>query len=309
MLRSLLAALLLLALIPAAALANTSVWASRTVLDRATFQAAVVDALEDPDLKGVLTVRLTRELYGALIENDDRARLVLGQAFALGEDPSDREVLDALQPRVGAALDDPQATAARDALVGDVHDVLAGRVPGSGRVTLVEDHLVVDVRDILDAIAVSLRSSLGGVLLTVPPDVATEIRLEDAPGLGAARDGLSTLERTALILPLLAVLLALLIVLVSHRRARAVGIVGAATVIAGLTGIAIVLFGGVALARSGADINPVLLDGTVGAFSGVLLVQSAILVGIGLVLAFVAAVAGARAGRRARRAEAALDDW
>ena len=298
MLRSLLAALLVLALVPAAALANTSVWASRTVLDRGTFRATVVAALDDPDLKGQLTVRLTRELYGALIDADDEARLLLGQALGLGEDPSDRQVIGELQPLVAAALDDPRATTVRDMLVDDVHATLRGADAPSGQVRLVDEHFVVNVQPMIDAIIRSVDMPGSAVLVATLPGVPIEVALADAPGLGAARDGLATLERAALVLPLVALLAALLVVLVAHRRARAVGIVGAAAVIAGLVGIGVVLLGGVAIARSGADLNPALVDGTIGVYSGVLLVQSAMLVGAGLVLTFIGSIAAGRGGRR-----------
>lgn len=311
MLRSLLAGLLVLALIPATALANTSVWASRTVLDRTTFRTAVVDAIDDPDLRAELARRLTRELYGALIEGDDAARLVLGQVLGLGTDPSDGQVLDALEPFVGRALEDPRAIEERDALVSDAHDALTGNGTSASRVELAGDRFFVDVRALLDAVSAALGTELGGLELTVPADTTVVLELEPAPGLGAARDGLTTLDRLSLVLPLLAILLALLVIVVAHRRARAIGLVGAAAVIAGLAGIAIVLFGGVAIARSGANLDPAVVNGTLGVFSNVLLVQSAALVGVGLVLAFVGAVGSGRSAARRARLAAAHDeaDW
>jgi hypothetical protein len=257
-----------------------------------------VAALDDPDLKGQVAVRLTRELYGALIDADDEARLLLGQALGLGADPSDRQVIGALQPLVAAALDDPRTTAARDTLVDDVHATLRGADAPGGQVRFVDEHFVVNVQPMIDAIVRSVDMPGNAALVAALPGVPIEVALADAPGLGAARDGLATIERAALVLPLVALLAALLVVLVAHRRARAVGIVGAAAVIAGLVGIGVVLLGSVAIARSGADLNPALVEGTIGVYSGVLLVQSAILVVAGLVLAFIGSIAAGRGARR-----------
>jgi hypothetical protein len=225
-------------------------------------------------------------------------------------DPSDRQVIGGLQPLVAAALDDPRTTAARDTLVDDVHATLRGAAAPGGHVRIVEEHFVVNVQPMLDAIVRSVEvpgnAALEAALVAALPGVPIEVALADAPGLGAARDGLATLDRAVLVLPLVALLVALLVLLVAHRRARALGIVGAAAVIAGLAGIGVVLLGGVVIARSGSDLNPTLVERTLGVYSGVLLVQSAVLVGAGLVLAFIGSIAAGRGGRRPVPPE---DEW
>jgi len=297
MLRSLLAALLLLALIPAAALANTSVWAGRTILDRETFSATVEHALEDPALEAELTERVTRELFGALVETDGRTRPVLAQLLGLTPGAPDGRILSALEPRVATALGDPRARAARSALVADVHAALRGATSDSGSVHLVGDQFVVDFRPLLEAVLAAIDATLGGLGLTVPAGADTRVFLDPAPGLSLARDSLTALDRLVLILPLTTLLLGLLVVLVAHRRGRAMGLVGGALAVAGLTGIGLVLAGTVVVARVGGGLDPILVNGTLGAFTGVLLVQSAALVGVGLVLAFVGAIASARTTR------------
>ena len=113
----LLAALLVLALIPAVAAANTSAWASRSVMDRATFTETVDHALDEPEAREYLAEQLAAAMFDALIDADERSRLIL--APLAGQSPDAPRCGDrpGLEPRIEAALDHPADAAARLRLV------------------------------------------------------------------------------------------------------------------------------------------------------------------------------------------------
>src|SRR5262245_39539845 len=114
MLRSLLAALLVLALIPTVAVANASTWAQRSVLDRATFTEVVDRALDSPEAKTALAEQLAPALFNALVDADSRVRLILGPLAGQSPDAPDSAIIRGLEPRIRTALDNPRIEKARN---------------------------------------------------------------------------------------------------------------------------------------------------------------------------------------------------
>jgi len=307
--RSLIVALLLLALIPAAALANTSVWASRTVLDSDTFSATVGRALDTPAAESALAERLGEELFAALVRADDRVRLLLGPLVGAGVNASDREILAGLRPRILDALDDPRAEAARDELVVAVHDAFLRGVGGQGAVRLEHDRLILDVRDLLRAVLDALDPRFGQFGLSIPDTGRTEIVLAAAPGLATTRDVLSGLERLGLVLPLLALALGFAAVTIARRRGRTVRSVGLAVAIAGAAGLVLVALGGVLAGAAESSVDPVVVTSTYDALSSDLVGQSLVLLAAGAGLALVGVAAGLLPSRRSPRTVGATEPW
>ena len=309
MLRSLLAAVLVLALVPATALANTSVWASRAVFDEATFTETLTRALDTPEAESALAARLARALFDALVEADDRAPLVLGPLVGGALGAGDTAIVDGLERRIRVALDDPLMEAARNELVNDIHAAFLGITGDNGVVRIDGDTIVVDARGLLEAILVALDPLLGPLGLRVPAGTPREVELAASPGLGATSQGLSALERLGVILPLLAVALGLLAAVVAHRRSRALAIVGVAIALGGVAGLGLVALGGVAVGRAAPALEPALVSATYDALSADLAVQSTMLIGGGAALAVVAGLAGLLPRRRSRRTPGATEPW
>jgi hypothetical protein len=300
--RSVLAAVLVLALIPATALANTSTWASRTVLDRAAFSETVGRALDTPAARGALAERLAAELFAAILRVDDRLRFVLGPL--LGESPaaSDAAIIARLEPWVAEVLDDARTQGARDQLVLAIHDALVGAVEDPGATVRIEgDALVLDGADLLRAVIGALRGRLGDIGVSIPETTTIEITLAASPAIASTPDGLSALERFGVVAPLLAIAIGLLIVLVAHRRRRALGIVGLAVAAGGIAGLAVVALGGLAVAGAESPIDPGLLTSTYGALSEDLALQSAVVLAGGGALAAIGAFLALLPGRRSPR--------
>jgi hypothetical protein len=297
--RSVLAAVLVLALIPATALANTSTWASRTVLDRAAFSQVVGRALDTPAARGALAERLAAELYAAILRVDDRLRFVIGPL--VGESPaaSDAAIIAGLEPWVADVLEDARTQGARDQLVLAIHDALIGAVEDPAATVRIEgDALVLDAADLLRAVVGALRERLGDIGVAIPQTTTIEITLAASPAIASTPGGLSALEQFAVVAPLLAIAIGLLIVLVAHRRRRAVGIVGLAVGLGGIAGLAVVTLGGVAVAGADSPIDPGLLTATYGALSENLAMQSAVVLAGGGALAAIGAFLALLPGRR-----------
>lgn len=283
MLRTGLTALLLLVLVPVAILADLSVWVTRTVIDERAFTTTVATALDtrafQDAIAGAVADTLTERIEG--LDPTIRA----AGAAALGV-PNQRAAIrawlgDHLAPVMGStALGDQ-----RNALIAAGHAVLVGGADTSGPIRVVGGNVVLDaggvetvIADALDptgAAAPFLRLTSAEQLVILAP--AT--RLEQVT---------TTIHRLRLLLPILAILmvvLGLLAIASAHHRARAVGGVGMALTLAGGAGLA-----GAWLADQlvGAFIHtPITRDAIrqiVASLTGVLAMQSALLVVAGVAL-------------------------
>lgn len=286
MFRSLLVALLVLALIPAVAAANTSAWASRSVMDRATFTETVDRALDAPEAREYLAEQLAAAMFDALIAADARSRLILAPLAGQSADAPDAAIIRGLEPRIEAALDNPRIAAARLRLVEAAHDTLIGLDDSESTVRIEDDTLVVNGADLLRAALDAVEPRFGKLGVSVPTGAAVDIELASSPGLAAAGVVLPTIDRVATILPIVAIATALLVVVLAHRRARALAVVGLAIAIAGAVCLGLVWFGGEFAAAAESPVSPTLVRSTYDALSANLVTQSLLLiaVGVGLVV-------------------------
>jgi hypothetical protein len=297
-LRSLLAALLVLALIPAVALANTSNWAGRSVMDRTTFTEVVARALDTPEAEAALAERLALVLVDELIGVDERARLLLGPLAGVSPAAPAEDIAEGLEPRVRAALDDPRLLAARQRLVVSAHDAFIGLDEPDSTVRLEGDTLVLDAADILAGVVDALEPRFGQFGIEVPAGSSVEIEVATTPGLAATREALPTVDRLGTVLPLLAIAIGLLVVVVAHRRSRAAAIVGVAIAGAGAACLAVVALGGMAVQTTDSRLSPELVRSTYEALTEDFVMQSMLLIGLGAVVAAVGAVAALLAATR-----------
>jgi hypothetical protein len=300
--RSLLAALLVLALIPAAALANTSMWASRTVLDRTEFSATVGRALDTEAARNALAERLADALFRAIVSVDDRLRFVL--APLVGELPtaSDEALIEGLEPLVADVLADPRTATARGALVLAIHDALIGAVEDPEATVRIEgDTLVLDAADLLRAVIGALQSRLGNIGVSISENTTIEIVLASSPAIASTPDGLSALERLGAVAPLVAIGIGFLVLAVARRRGAALSMVGLAVALGGVAGLVLVALGGAAVAGADTSVDPGLLTSTYGALSEELFVQSAVFVAAGGALVAVGVFLAALPRRRSAR--------
>ena len=302
MLRSVFVALLVLALIPAVAAANATTWAKRSVLDRQTFTETVDRALDAPEAEEALAEQLAPALFDILIGADERARLVLAPIAGQSTDAPDNAIVRGLEPRIRAALESPRIDAAREQLVIAAHRTLVGLDDPDSTVRIEGDALIVDAADLLRVLLDTIDARLVALGVDVPAGANVDIELASSPGLAATGQVLPTVDRLGTILPLVAIATALLVIVVAHRRGRALQVVGLAITLAGAACLGVVWLGGLAVAGAESPISPELVQVTYQALSSDFVTQSMVLMVGGFVLLVVGGVASVmRAGRPATR--------
>jgi hypothetical protein len=295
-----LAALLVLALIPAVAAANATTWAKRSVLDQRTFTEVVDRALDSPEAEEALAEQLAPALFDTLVDADERARLVLAPIAGQSADASDDAVIRGLEPRIRAALESPRFDAAREQLVIAAHRTLVGLDDPDSTVRIDGDALIVDAADLLRVLLDTIDSRIGALGIDVPDGANVDIELASSPGLAATGEVLPTVDRLGTILPLIAIATALLVIVVAHRRGRALQVVGLAITLAGAACLGVVWLGGLAAAGAESPISPELVQATYQALSSDLVTQSMALIVGGFVLLVVGGLVSVlRPGRSA----------
>jgi hypothetical protein len=245
MLRTGLAAILLVLLIPTVVAANASLWALRTVLDSETFATTVGRTLDAPELQRLVATALAdgivdrAERASPLVARELTARLDL----PAGSDPD--EVRAELGVRLLDALDDPGVEAARDEVVAAVHGTVIGAVEGRpGLVAIRGKDVVLDSTGLLDRIAAAADPRVAALVANVPESLAGPIVIAQVAELEPIQDALGLMQALRLLLPLVAVTAALIVVVVAHRRARALGIVGLAITVAGAVSLVVLWLAG-----------------------------------------------------------------
>jgi hypothetical protein len=144
----------------------------------------------------------------------------------------------------------------------------------------------------------TIDSRIVALGVEVPEGANVEIELASSPGLAATGQVLPTVDRLGTILPLVAIATALLVVVVAHRRARALQVVGLAVALAGAACLLVVWLGGLAVASADSPISPELVQMTYRALSSDLVTQSLALVVGGVVLLVIGGVAAVVGGGR-----------
>ena len=302
MFRSFLAALLVLALIPAIAAANATTWAKRSVLDQQRFTEVVDRSLDAPEAEEALAEQLAPALFDTLVAADERARLILGPIAGQSPNAPDDDIVRGLEPRIRAALESERFDSARERLVIAAHQALVGLDDPESTVRIQGDALIVDAADLLRVLLDTIDSRIVALGVDVPDGANVDIELASSPGLAATGQVLPTVDRLGTILPLVAIATALLVVVVAHRRGRALQVVGLAVAVAGVACLLVVWLGGLAVAAAESPISPQLVQSTYQALSSDFVTQSMALVVGGLVLLVVGGIVAVFGGGQRARA-------
>ena len=122
--------------------------------------------------------------------------------------------------------------------------------------------------------------------------------MASSPGLAATGQVLPTVDRLGTILPLVAIATALLVIVVAHRRGRALQVVGLAIALAGAACLGVVWLGGLAVTGADSPISPELVQATYRALSSDFVTQSMALMVGGFVLLVVGGLVSVLRGAR-----------
>lgn len=287
--RTFLAGALLVLLLPALVVANAAEWASRTVIDDRAFTATATRVMDSPTLRQVVAERVTTQVVTALVTDPITARVVASEILGLRAEATATEIGTAIRARVTVALDDPAVREARDAIITDVHARLIGAATGaSGAVRIQGDELIVDTGPLIDRLASAVDGRLTPGSISIPA-AERMIVLAQSDALETTSSALSLMDLGRFLIPLAAVLVALAILGLAHRRVRALGFVGIAVTLAGIVTLAAAWVGGEAVSGVASDPTVRTIASEVyAAFLSLLVFQSALLIAVGLLIALIA---------------------
>ena len=298
--RTALAAILLVLLLPAVMVANAATWTTRTVLDESAFAAQVGAVLETPTLEEAIARRATAAVIATLDRAPGRL-VVVGQAIlGLATTPTRAQIEAALETRIRAALADPAVRAARDDAVTASHRFVIDAAREDDDLVVVEgSQVVLDLRPVVEraAAAVDDRLPRAGLASVAPADA--RIVLADARTAETIGRAVDVLETLRLVVPLAILAILVLLVILAHRRTRALAIAGVAIMLAGLASLAVAWFGQGAVGDITSDpvVSQVARD-VYAAFLSPLVLQSALIAAGGGLLAVVGWIVLQRRGAR-----------
>ena len=158
-----------------------------------------------------------------------------------------------------------------------------GAASGENRLVRVEgSQVVLDLGPVVERVAATVDARLPQAGITAVSSDQARIVLADAATLQTITSTIDLLETLQLVLPLLVLGVIVVILALAHRRARALGVVGVAVMIAGAVSIVVAWLGSGIVA----DVPTDPVAGTVArdaydAFVEVLIVQSLLLVAVG----------------------------
>lgn len=301
MLRTNLATILLVLLLPVLVAANTSTWALRTVLDSGTFSTTVGRALDAPAVERALAVTLADGIVDRIEPAPPAYVAELARRVGLGPGADPNDVRAALGERILDAMGDPGVARVRDDVVASIHGYVLDAAHGEdGLISVQGKNVVLDTGQVLGRIARVADPRVAALVANVPAGLSEPLVVAQVTELRPIRTALTAMETLQLLLPLVAVTAMLIIVLLAHRRARALGIVGFAVAIAGLLSLLAVWSAGPYVsAVPDAQVARQLTREVFDAFLAVLVMQSIILVAVGLALAVLAWYVQVRDRRRA----------
>jgi hypothetical protein len=300
--RSSFAVILLIVLLPALVLVNASTWALRTALDDAAFAATVGRVMDDRDVEDAIADRATTAIIDTLDEAQGRLATVAAVVLRLSGEPTRDQISTALHARILAALDTPGVRAARDDAVEAVHAFVMGAATGENRLVKVEgSQVVLDLGPVVERVAATVDARLPAAGVSAVSADQARIVLADAPTLRTITSAIDVLETLRVVLPLLVLGVIIAILALAHRRARALGVVGVALMVAGAVSIVVAWLGSGIVADIPTDpVAGTVAKGAYDAFAEVLIIQSLLLVAIGAFVALVAWIL-MRVGRRGGR--------
>ena len=289
--------MLAIALVPAVVLTNVAAWSLRTILDDDAFAATIGRSLDTPAVEGRISERVATVVVDAIDRADPLERRFGALALGLLPTIGAADLEAAIEDRVLGALQDPRVESARDQVVRAAHAFLVGAVHGTDSVVRIEgDAVVVDLFPVVVQAAGAIDPRLLGVVEQRVDPAEAQLVVARSDQVATVRTGVAVLDAMRIAIPALTLLVAVLIVVIAHRRTRALGIVGVAAMIAGVISLGLVW-------GFGAAAPPAIDDGTLqeiasevyGELTGALIVQSALLLGLGAVV-----VVGAWAVLRSR---------
>jgi len=302
MLRTGLAAVLLILFVPAVVAANTSTWALRTVLDSHAFAATAERTLETPELETLIATRIADAVVAAVTQRaPDQLKSLAGGTLGLDPAATSDEVSAALAARLEGVLASPAVEAAREEIIASVHGYLLRTAEGTpGLITVSGNEVMLDPQPLVDRMVQATDPEIAARIQASALADLQPVAIAKLDAIKPVQGALDLLQALQVIVPLAAIAVALLIVVIAHRRERALGIVGVAVAAAGLASLLVIWVAGAYVTRIPQQATARTITGQVyDAFVQLLRDQAIALVIAGVAVVVVAWFLGRRSRRRA----------
>jgi hypothetical protein len=299
LIRSLLFALSLLVFVLLAFVANVGYWAIATALDTDRFVATTARVFDDPTVRTALSEQLATGIAEGIAREDGSIPPAALDALGVPPGASRGEVETALAVLLGDLMTQPVFVSIRDDTVRGFHETLLGAMRGSGALAITGGALTLDLDQLVDELDRRLDPDRPGLFGQPIPDGIGVVVLFDAPWLEDVGRIFQALDVAQWALPALAVVCGLLVLLFARHRVQALAWLGVGLVLVGGLSIALVTIGAPAAAiviGSPGDTVAV-LTAMLRDLGDALVRQSALLIGLGVVLLIVGLVGDSLRGR------------
>jgi hypothetical protein len=299
LIRSLLFALSLLVFVMLAFLANVGYWAIATALDTDRFVATTGRVFDDPTVRTAVAERLATGIADGMSREDGTIPPAAMDALGLPRGATRGEIETALAVTLGDLMTQPVFVSIRDDTIRELHQALLGAMGGTGALAITGGALTLDLDQLVAELDRRIDPDRPGLFGQPIPEGIGIVVLFEAPWLEDAGRIFRALDVAQWALPVLAVVAGLLVLLFARHRIQALAWLGAGLVVVGGLSIALVTIGAPIAAvgiGSPADTAAVLTAMLRDLGDG-LIRQSALVIGLGILLLIVGLVGDSLRGR------------
>jgi hypothetical protein len=290
--RSLLFALALVVFTVLAFVANVGFWAIASALETDRFVATAGRVFDDPTVQTELAERLATGIADGITREDGTIPPPAMDALGLPRGATRGEIETALAVTLGDVMAQPVFQDIRDDTIRAFHQTLLGAMQGTGALAITGGALTLDLDRLVEELDRRIDPSRPGLFGQPIPEGIGTVVLFRAPWLEDLGRVFRALDVAQWVLPLLAVVAALVVLLLARHRIHALAWLGAALVLVGGLSIALVTIGApvAAIAAGSPAETASVLTAMLRDLGDGLIRQSAIVVGLGVLLLVVGLV-------------------
>jgi hypothetical protein len=279
--------------------ANIGYWAIATTLDTDRFVATTGRVFDDPTVRTAVAVRLATEIADGIAREDGRIPPAALDALGLQRDATRGELETKLAQTLGDLMTQPVFVSIRDDTIRGLHQALLGAMKGTGALAITGGALTLDLDQLVAELDRRIDPDRPGLFGQPIPEGIGMVVLFEAPWLEDAGRIFRALDVAQWALPALAAVAGLLVLLFARHRVQALAWLGAGLVVVGGLSIALVTIGApVAAVGIGSPTDTTaVLTAMLRDLGDALVRQSALVIGLGIVLLIVGLVGDSLRGR------------
>jgi hypothetical protein len=303
LIRSLLFALSLLLFVVLAFVANVGYWALATALETDRFVATVALVFDDPTVRTALAEDLATSIADGIARVDGSMPPAAMDALGIARGATRGEVETALAVALSDLMSQPVFVSIRDETIRGLHQTLRGALEGSGALAIAGGALTLDLDQLVAELDRLVDPDRPGLFGQPIPEGVGVVVLFEAPWLEDAGRVFHALDVAQWSLPVVAAVAGLLVLLFARHRVQALAWLGAGLVLVGGLSILLVTIGAPVAAigiGSPAD-SAAVLAAMLRDLGDGLVRQSALVIGLGILLLIMGLVGDSLRGRQEPR--------